>query len=218
MHSLMTLANRVHDVLDGTRRLDFLAPLALRLFLAPVFISAGWNKVTGFDGVVDWFGNEDWGLGLPFPVLLAALAAGAELIGGILLLAGLATRYMAVPLMITMLVAIFAVHWDNGWFAIAPSNPETSMAAPLAAVGLPGAEASLENSEAVSQRLDRARGILEEHGRYGWLTERGSFVILNNGIEFAATYLVMLLVLFFYGAGRYVSLDYWVCRRFRDRR
>ncbi|HEX5635541.1 MAG TPA: DoxX family protein, partial [Gammaproteobacteria bacterium] len=31
-----------------------------------------------------------------------------------------------------------------------------------------------------------------------------------NGIEFAATYLIMLLVLFFYGAGRYVSADYWL--------
>lgn len=38
----------------------------------------------------------------------------------------------------------------------------------------------------------------------------GSFVILNNGIEFAATYLILLLSSLFTGAGRYVGVDYWV--------
>ena len=37
-------------------------------------------------------------------------------------------------------------------------------------------------------------------------------MILNNGIEFGATYFIMLLVLFYFGAGRLVSLDYWVAR------
>ena len=41
-------------------------------------------------------------------------------------------------------------------------------------------------------------------------------MVLNNGIEFAATYFIMLLVLFFNGAGRLVSLDYWIARRWRD--
>jgi uncharacterized membrane protein YphA (DoxX/SURF4 family) len=40
-------------------------------------------------------------------------------------------------------------------------------------------------------------------------------VILNNGIEFAATYFVMLLSLFFTGAGRFFSLDYWIYQVFR---
>jgi len=39
-------------------------------------------------------------------------------------------------------------------------------------------------------------------------------VILNNGIEFAATYFIMLLALFFIGAGRYFSMDYWIRRGF----
>jgi putative oxidoreductase len=38
-------------------------------------------------------------------------------------------------------------------------------------------------------------------------------MILNNGIEFAATYFVMLLALFFMGGGRWVSLDDWLRRR-----
>ncbi len=213
MNAIVTLANRVHDLLNQTRRLDFLAPLLLRLFLAIVFISAGWNKAASFESTVAWFANPDWGLGLPFPGLMAFLATATELVGGFLLLFGLATRYFAVPLMITMLVAAFSVHWDNGWFAIAPSNPDTSMAQPLAAIGVPAAERSLENSEEVGKRLGAARNLLREHGNYGWLTGKGNFVTLNNGIEFAATYFIMLLVLFFHGAGRYLSLDYWIAKR-----
>jgi putative oxidoreductase len=40
--------------------------------------------------------------------------------------------------------------------------------------------------------------------------------VLNNGIEFAATYFIMLLVLFFTGAGNYLSLDFWIARRWRN--
>lgn len=216
MNGLVTFANRIHDLLNATKKWDFLAPLLLRLFLSVVFISAGWNKLASFDSTVAWFGNPDWGLGLPFPAVMAFLATGAELAGGVLLLLGLATRYFAVPLMVTMLVAALSVHWDNGWFAIAPSNPATSMAQPLAAVGIPAAQQSLENSVEVGKRLTAAKGLLREHGQYGWLTEKGNFVILNNGIEFAATHFIMLLVLFFQGAGRFLSLDYWIARRFRQ--
>lgn len=216
MPSLTHVANRVHSLFNNTRRLDFLAPLLLRLFLAPVMIAAGWQKAGSFESTVAWFGNDDWGLGLPFPTMLAALAIAAELVGGVFLLIGLATRYVAVPLMVTMLVAAFSVHWPNGWFAVAPSNPETSMARPLAALGIPAAQRSLENSAAVGQRLQAAKGLLRAHGHYGWLSEKGNFVVLNNGIEFAATYFVMLLVLFFYGAGRWFSIDYWIARRFHS--
>lgn len=213
MSSLIHVANRFHSLFNCTRQLDFFAPLLLRLFLAPVMIAAGWQKAGSFDSTVAWFGNDDWGLGLPFPVLLATLAIATELVGGILLLIGLATRYVAVPLMITMLVAAFGVHWPNGWFAVAPSNPDTSMARPLAALGIPAAQRSLENSAEVGQRLQAAKGLLREHGNYSWLTEKGNFVVLNNGIEFAATYFIMLLVLFFHGAGRWFSIDYWIERR-----
>ena len=206
------LLTRSRDLLDRSRGIDFLAPLFLRLFLAPVFISAGLTKMMAFESTVAWLGNPDWGLGLPLPWLMAFLATATELIGGVLLLFGLATRFIAIPLMITMLVAIFTVHWQDGWFAIAPSDPSTSMAAPLAAMGFPGAEASLANSEEVGKRLTAARGLLREHGNYSWLTEKGSLVVLNNGIEFGATYFIMLLALFFSGAGRFISVDYWIGR------
>lgn len=204
---------RLHGLLNRSRFADFLAPLALRLYLAPVMISAGYNKAVSFDSTVAWFGNPDWGLGLPLPAVLAFLATATELVGGIFLLLGLLTRYVTLPLMFTMLVAMATVHWEHGWFAIAPSQPATSTAYPLAQLGFPGAQESLENSEQVGERLARAKDILREHGNYAWLKAKGNFVVLNNGIEFAMTYFIMLLALFFSGAGRWVSLDYWLWRK-----
>ncbi len=215
MSVLVSTANSLQDVLDRLRAIDFLGPLALRLYLAPVFIAVGLHKFIHLEDIASWFGNPDWGLGLPAPMLMAILAASAELFGGIALLFGVAVRWFTIPLMVTMLVAIFAVHWNQGWFAIAPGDPATSTAKPLAAIGIPSAKHSLENSEEVGKRLQAAKSLLKKHGNYKWLTEKGNFVILNNGIEFAATYFVMLLVLFFTGAGRYLSIDYWIARHFR---
>ena len=177
----------------GIEKFDFLPLLALRLYLAPVFWVAGMNKLSDIDSVATWFGNSDWGLGLPFPELLAWLATLTELGAAVLLVIGLAVRWISIPLIITMLVAIFAVHWPNGWQAVADPNS-------------PFASADIEE---VMRRLGFAKDILQEHGNYDWLTQRGSIVISNNGIEWATTYLLMCLVLLFKGAGRYVSLDYY---------
>lgn len=197
---MISLYNRLHDVLNSTRCADGLAPLLLRLYLAPVFLQAGWNKLSHFEDTAAWFGNPDWGLGLPFPELMAALAAGTEFLGGILLIVGFAVRWVSIPLMVTMLVAAFAVHWENGWLAISDS----------------GSWLANDRVMEAAERLEAAKGLLREHGHYDWLTGRGSVVILNNGIEFAITYFVMLFSLFFTGAGRFVSLDYWIAKRFRD--
>ena len=146
---------------------------------------------------MQWFGNPDWGLGLPFPLVLAFLATWTEILGAISLLLGLAVRWIAVPLMFTMIVAAATVHLEHGWQAIAD----------------PGAPFANERVEASAEKLDRARSILRENGNYDWLTSSGSIVILNNGIEFAATYFILLLALFFTGAGRFASLDYWIGRQ-----
>ncbi len=213
MNSIVTLYTNFHRArFSRLQYLDGLAPLLLRLILAPVMIAAGWHKFHNFEDMVSWFGNADWGLGLPAPVLMVFLAAFSELVGGLALLIGLAVRWFAIPLMVSMLVAAASVHWQHGWFAIAPGNPETSTAKVLADVGIPAAKRSLENSVGVGERVSAAKSILREHGNYDWLSEKGSFVVLNNGIEFAATYFVMLLSLLFSGGGRYFSLDYWLKR------
>lgn len=177
-----------------------LAPLLLRLILAPVLIQAGWNKYSHFADTVAWFGNSDWGLGLPLPWLLASLAIAAELIGGAMLLLGLLTRLITIPLLITMLVAIFAVHLPYGWPAIADTSSWL-------------ADGTILLNERVmdsSDKIEAARSLLQQHGNYDWLTSSGKLVILNNGIEFAAIYFAMLLSLLFSGGGRYVSADYWL--------
>lgn len=185
------LANDLQSLLNKTRTLDFLAPLALRFYLAPVFWMAANNKWNPFDSesslqaTIDWFGNPDWGLGLPFPELMGYMAWGAEYFGAILLVLGLGVRWVSIPLMITMVVAALTVHIDNGWLAIAEP----------------------------SAQLEAARSILQTHGNYDWLTQNGSFVILNNGIEFATTYFIMLLAIFFIGSGKYVSADYWIAKK-----
>lgn len=206
---MLGFMNKLQNLLDNTRLADFLAPLALRLYLAPIFIAVGLHKAYNFSDIVSWF---KYSLELPAPELMAFLATATELVGGFALLFGVAVRWFTVPLMIAMVVAAFTAHWDKGWFAIAPSDPESSIANVLAPIGFPGAQGSLQNSVEVSKRLDRARGILRENGNYDWLTAKGNFVVLNNGIEFAATYFIMLLTLFFMGAGRYVSVDYWVAK------
>jgi uncharacterized membrane protein YphA (DoxX/SURF4 family) len=188
-----TAYQKLYVLLEHTRKIDFLAPILLRAYLAPVFWVAANNKWNPFDAesslqnTIDWFANPDWGLGLPFPELMAYLAWGAEYFGAIFLVLGFATRLISIPLMVTMLVAATTVHWHNGWQAI------HDRMSPFA---------SADVGEAID-RLQRAKSILQEYG---------NFVVLNNGIEFAATYFVMLLVLFFYGAGNYFSVDYWFKR------
>lgn len=204
----VNLANRLQNLMDATRHVDWLGPLALRLYLAPVFWVAGMEKVTGFSGIVEWFGNSEWGLGLPAPVLMAFLATSTEVVGAVFLLFGFAVRWISLPLMATMIVAALTVHWQHGWQAIASAK------APFASEHL--GVLQLEDASGAAERLGMAKEILREHGNYNWLTEQGSLVVLNNGIEWAATYFIMLLALLFLGGGRLVSLDYWIARRFRQ--
>ncbi len=193
------LMQSFYAMLNFTRHVDFLGPLALRIYLAPIFIIAGSNKLSHAQDLVPWFAS----LGIPAPELMVYVAALTELIGGIALLIGLAVRWFSVPLMFTMIVAATTAHWDQGWHAL----PETQLTMPW--------EWRTDLIEGANERKEMAKNILREHGNYRWLTETGSITILKNGIEFAATYFIMLLVLFFTGAGRYFSLDYWVTRGLR---
>ena len=179
---------------------DGLPLLLLRLYLAPIIIQAGWNKASSFESTVDWFGNEDYGLGLPLPFLMALLATGAELIGGVFILFGAMTRLASIPLMITMLVAMVSVHAKHGWLAIADASSWLA----------DGAIFYNQSIMEAPQKLAAAKSLLQEHGHYDWLTSSGNLVVLNNGMEFAATYFIMFLVLFIYGGGRFLSVDYFM--------
>jgi len=88
------------DTFDGDT-LEW-ATLPIRLVLGFVFLDSGLAKFRrGIGGTGDWFA----GLGLPFPQFSARLVASTELCGGALLLAGLFTHWVAIPLAVNMTVA-----------------------------------------------------------------------------------------------------------------
>lgn len=98
------------------RYLDRLQPLALlvlRIVLGIIMIGHGYHKVFGGGFMEHWHRVQALGL----PGFLAIPSALAEFFGGILVLAGLFTRWAALAILIDMLVAIWKVHWKNGLFA-----------------------------------------------------------------------------------------------------
>lgn len=89
-----------------------LALLLLRLILGAVFMYHGAQKLFGTFGGGGISGTTQFmeKLGLPMPGVQAVLAGGAEFFGGLLVLVGLLTRLATLPLIFTMLVAIWTVH------------------------------------------------------------------------------------------------------------
>jgi putative oxidoreductase len=95
------------------RYLDRLQPLALlvlRLVLGAVMIGHGYGKVFGgISNVMHMVAS----LGLPS--WLAFPLAATEFLGGILLIAGLFTRFVCIAMVIDMGVAIGKIHFKNGF-------------------------------------------------------------------------------------------------------
>ncbi len=87
--------------------------LLARLVLAYGFYEPAMNKWNNIDSVGQWFGS----MGIPFPTLNAYMAATTETLGVVLLAIGFLTRIISVPLMVIMLVAIYTVHYANGFSA-----------------------------------------------------------------------------------------------------
>jgi putative oxidoreductase len=93
-------------------RLQPLALLGLRLVLGAVMIGHGSSKVL-HGGLAHHVGMVS-SLGLPG--WLAYPSAFTEFFGGMLLILGLATRFVSLLVLIDMAVAIWKVHWKNGMF------------------------------------------------------------------------------------------------------
>lgn len=98
---------------SSMEQLKDLPLLLIRLVLAYGFWGPATMKWNDISAIGDWFASMD----IPFPLLNAYLAASTELVGVFLLLLGLGTRFISIPLIITMLVAIFTVHFSNGFEA-----------------------------------------------------------------------------------------------------
>jgi putative oxidoreductase len=84
----------------------------LRIVVGLVFFKEGTGKLFG------WFGGGGWAatcayfqnLGIPFPELNAFLVGYTEFLGGTALVLGLLTRLAALPIGITMIVALLTAH------------------------------------------------------------------------------------------------------------
>ena len=98
-----------HNVLAALERAQWIPPLLVRLFVGYFFFETGWAKAQSLDAMTERF----VGWGIPFPGSSVVLSVYTELIGGALLVLGLATRLAAIPLLINMLVALFTVNIRN---------------------------------------------------------------------------------------------------------
>ena len=89
----------------------YLAPLG-RLLMSSLFIVSGYTKlfVSGPGGTARYIAS----MRIPLPELAAWLAIIVELVGGILILVGFQTRWVALVLAIWCLVTGFAVHLPVG--------------------------------------------------------------------------------------------------------
>ena len=166
------------------RGLDFLPPLLLRLFLAPLFWVSGSQKLglfTASDFV--WYNPLTWVNGETYQAtaesmsslpligslsdLLPGLVGGLEIVGAFLLLIGFAVRWISLPLL--ALVALTALVALNG-----------------------------ENIVAALKELLLTHGYTD---------------MSSTGFSKAIIYFLMLLTLFFMGAGRFFSVDWYLHRK-----
>ena len=92
--------------------------LLVRLYWGWQFMQTGWGKIQNIPHVVGFFTS----LGIPFPGLNARFIAGLEFSGGMLLIMGLASRFIAAPLTINMLVAYVTA--DREALLSVISNPD----------------------------------------------------------------------------------------------
>ena len=168
------------------RGLDFLPPLLLRLFLAPLLYVSGSQKLGMFTGEysqwnpLSWFNldnpvHQATSVGLAkFPLIGEALSGvlttsigWLEIIGALLLLIGFAVRWISLPLLV--LVALTAIVALNGQDIVAAF-----------------------------------KDMLMTHG----YADMSSSTFSKAVIVF-----LMLLTLFFMGAGRFFSVDWFLHRR-----
>ena len=101
----MTLPARIEGALRRLTEAQWVPQLLVRLFVGYFFLETGWGKIHNLDTFAERF--AEWGI--PAPAFNAALSAWTEFLGGLLIVLGLFTRLVSIPLFINMLVAVLAV-------------------------------------------------------------------------------------------------------------
>jgi putative oxidoreductase len=101
-------------------------PLAGRILMAAIFVMSGIGKIANPSGTLGYINA----MGLPFPELALAGAIGIEVVGGLLLIAGLYTRPVALALAAFSIVTGLVFH-----SAIADQNQMIHLMKNLAMAG-----------------------------------------------------------------------------------
>lgn len=99
MAGFVTFVERAFEWLS---RRTWVPLLLARIAMAGEFVPSGWGKLHDLAKLTAYFAT----LGIPAPAANAAASATTELVGGVLLLAGLGTRFAAAALTVVMTVAI----------------------------------------------------------------------------------------------------------------
>jgi putative oxidoreductase len=99
-------ASRLLELLHAGR---WLGPLVVRLSFGYFWLETGIAKVQNLDGFTQRF----VGWGIPFPAFSAGMSAWTELVGGLLIMLGLFTRLVSIPMIINMAVAVTLVVSKN---------------------------------------------------------------------------------------------------------
>jgi putative oxidoreductase len=121
---MMQLAEKYYRLLvrvSSSLQSPFL--LAVRLYWGWQFMQTGWGKLTDINKVVGFFTD----LGIPAPALNAYFVSALEFGGGLLLILGLGSRLIALPLVIDMIVAYITA--DREALFSVFSNPDKFTAA-----------------------------------------------------------------------------------------
>jgi len=106
MASVARVRERALEVLG---RVQFVAPMLLRVAIGLEFMSTGLGKVQHLDKVTAFFVD----LHIPMPAFNAVLVAYSELLCGGAIFAGLFTRLATIPLVVSMLVALVTAQRDK---------------------------------------------------------------------------------------------------------
>ena len=132
---------------------NFQNPLAFvgRILLALMFVLAGISKLGGFAGTVGYIGSK----GLPMPEVLAALTIVLELGGGLALVFGFCTRWVALAMgLFTLLVSVI---FHNYW-AMPEAMQMTNQLMFMKNMGVAGGMFMLAAFGAGALSLDARRG------------------------------------------------------------
>lgn len=107
--------NLIKKTLDSNAGLE---AVILRVPIGLILAAHGSQKLFGWFGGYGLEGTGQWmaSVGLNPGFLMALLAGSAEFFGGVALILGLLTRPAAAISAVTMLVALFWVHWGKGFF------------------------------------------------------------------------------------------------------